>query len=62
MRPLIAWLLLLPALAFAGTPQEERFAKPPFPMVPLSPQSPVRSPASAAASCFPTGRPAGGRL
>jgi hypothetical protein len=43
---LSAWfsLALLPGLALAGTPKEERFLNPPFPMVPLSPQSPVKSP------------------
>ncbi len=42
--PAFATLLLMGGLTQAGTAKEDRFRDPPFPMTPLSPQSPVKSP------------------
>lgn len=40
----IGVLLSMGGITLAGTAKEDRFRNPPFPMTPLSPQSPVKSP------------------
>jgi len=42
--PAFGVLLLMGGITQAGTAKEDRFRDPPFPMTPLSPQSPVKSP------------------